>query len=331
LSEQELTDLGSNFIRTSLATIQGASVPPPYGGKGRNIMVDLDPDAMYAKGISATDVSNALNLQALVLPAGTAKFGDREYFIKLNSSPKTVAELNNLPIKFVGGAPVYVRDVAQIRDGAAVQTSMVRVNGTRGALMTVLRNGKASTLTIVNAVKKAMPGILAGLTPELEVREMADQSLFVRAAVQGVLREAGIAAGLTGLMILLFLGSWRSTVIVCVSIPLSILTSLIILNLMGETINVMTLGGMALAVGILVDDATVEIENVHRNMGMRKPLARAILDGAQQIAAPAFVSTLCICIVFVPVLMLTGAARYLFMRFRGRWCRTWCITCCGPR
>ena len=301
LSEQELNDIGSNFIRTSLATIQGATVPSPYGGKGRNIMVDLDGAAMFAKGVSATDVSNAINLQSLILPAGTAKFGDREYFIKLNSSPRTIAELNMLPVKFVNGAPVLIRDVAQIRDGASVQNSMVRVNGTRGALMTVMRNGRASTLDIVNQVKAALPGILAGLPPELEVRQLADQSVFVRAAVQGVLREAAIAAGLTGIMILLFLGSWRSTVIISVSIPLSILTSLIILNMMGETINVMTLGGMSLAVGILVDDATVEIENVHRNMGMRKPLARAILDGAQQIAAPAFVSTLCICIVFVPV------------------------------
>jgi multidrug efflux pump subunit AcrB len=312
LSEQELNDLGGNFIRTGLATIQGTTVPPPYGGKGRNIMVDLDPQAMFAKGISATDVSNAINLQALVLPAGTAKFGDREYFIKLNSSPRTIAELNSLPVKFVNGAPVYVRDVAQIRDGATVQNSMVRVNGTRGALMTVMRNGSASTLAIVDAVKKALPGILAGLPPELEVRQMADQSVFVRAAVQGVLREAGIAAGLTGLMILLFLGSWRSTIIVCISIPLSILASLIVLNLMGETINVMTLGGMALAVGILVDDATVAVENTHRNMAMRKPLVRAVLDAAEQIAAPAFVATLCICVVFVPVLLLTGAARYLF-------------------
>ncbi len=312
LSEQELNDLGSNFIRTSLATIQGTTVPSPYGGKGRNIMVDLDPQAMFAKGISATDVSNALNLQALVLPAGIAKFGNREYAIKLNSSPRTVAELNNLPVKFVNGAPIFVRDVAQIRDGATVQNSMVRVNGTRGALMTIMRNGQASTLAIVDQVKKAMPAILAGLPPELEVRQMADQSLFVRAAVNGVLREAGIAAALTGLMILLFLGSWRSTIIVCISIPLSILASLIVLNLMGETINVMTLGGMALAVGILVDDATVAVENTHRNMAMRKPLVVAVLDAAHQIAAPAFVSTLCICVVFVPVLLLTGAARFLF-------------------
>ena len=312
LSEQELYDYGANFIRTQLATIQGTTVPSPYGGKNRQIMVDLNPEEMFAKQVSATDVSSAVNLQSLILPAGTAKFGDREYFIKLNSSPRTVPELNMLPVKIVNGAPVYLRDVAQVRDGAAVQTSIVRVNGTRGALMVVMRNGRASTLSIVNAVKKTLPRILAGLPPELNVEQLADQSLFVRASILGVLREAVIAAVLTGLMILLFLGSWRSTVIVCISIPLSILTSLIVLSMTGMTINVMTLGGLALAVGILVDDATVEIENTHRNMAMKKPLVRAVLDGAQQIAAPAFVSTLCICVVFVPVFLLTGAARYLF-------------------
>ncbi|MDE3194714.1 MAG: efflux RND transporter permease subunit, partial [Acidobacteriota bacterium] len=304
MSEQEVFDYGQNFIRTGLATIQGASVPLPYGGKFRQVMVDLDPDAMYAKGVSATDVSTALNLQNLILPAGEAKFGDRDYNIKLNSSPRVLNDLNLLPVRVVNGATVYMKDVAQVRDGASIQTGIVRVNGNRGALMTVLRNGRASTIDIVNSVKKALPNILAGLPPELEVRQLLDQSIFVKDSIMGVLREALIAAGLTGLMILLFLGSWRSTVIVCVSIPLSILTSLVILSLMGQTINVMTLGGMALAVGILVDDATVEIENTHRNMAMRKPLVRAVLDGAQQIAAPAFVSTLCICVVFVPVLLL---------------------------
>src|SRR5689334_996398 len=220
--------------------------------------------------------------------------------------------MNDLPLKVVNGATVYLKDVAQVRDGYSVQTSIVRTNGTRGALLTVLRSGKASTVTVVNNVKAALKKIMAGLPPELHVRELFDQSLFVRAAINGVVREAVIAAVLTGLMILLFLGSWRSTVIVCISIPLSILTSLIILSMLGQTINVMTLGGLALAVGILVDDATVEIENTHRNMAMKKPLVRAVLDGAQQIAAPAFVSTLCICVVFVPVLLLTGAARYLF-------------------
>ncbi|MES1258322.1 MAG: efflux RND transporter permease subunit, partial [Acidobacteriota bacterium] len=312
MSEQEVFDYGQNFIRTQLATIQGASVPLPYGGKFRQVMVDLEPDSMYAKGVSASDVSNALNLQNLILPAGNAKFGSRDYEIKLNSSPRLMQEINDLPVRVVNGASVYLRDVAQVRDGASVQTGLVRVNGSRGALMTVLRNGRASTIDIVNSVKAALPKIRKTLPPELDVTQLSDQSVFVKASIEGVLREGVIAAGLTGLMILLFLGSWRSTIIVCISIPLSILTSLIMLSLTGQTINVMTLGGMALAVGILVDDATVEIENTHRNMAMRKPLVRAVLDGAQQIAAPAFVSTLCICVVFVPVLMLTGAARYLF-------------------
>ncbi len=312
LPEQQLFDLGQNFIRTQLATIQGASVPLPYGGRSRAVMVDLNPDQMFAKGLTASDVSTALANQNLIFPTGTAKIGDRDYQIRLNSSPRILDEMNNLPIRVVNGATVYLRDVAQVRDGAVVQTSMVRTNGTKGALLTILRNGQASTLAVVNAVKKELPKILAGLPPELTVRELFDQSLFVRAAINGVVREAVIAAFLTGMMILLFLGSWRSTVIVCISIPLSILTSMMILWLLGETTNVMTLGGLALAVGILVDDATVEIENTHRNMAMRKPLVRAVLDGAQQIAAPAFVSTLSICIVFVPVLLLTGAARYLF-------------------
>jgi len=312
LSEQDIFDLGLNFIRTQLATVQGASVPLPYGGKFRQIMVDLIPDQLYAKGISATDVSNAVSAQSIILPAGTAKIGDIDYQIKVNSSPTTLAGLNDMPIRVVNGATVYIKDVAQVRDGYAVQTSIVRTNGTRGTLMTVLRNGRASTLSIVNAVKARLPGILAGLPPELHVRQLFDQSLFVRASINGVVREAAIAAFLTAMMILLFLGSWRSTIIVCISIPLSILTSLAILSLLGETINVMTLGGMALAVGILVDDATVELENTNRNMAMKKPLVRAVLDGAQQIAAPAFVSTLSICIVFVPVLLLVGAAKFLF-------------------
>src|SRR5262245_43330098 len=312
MSEQELFDMGQNFIRTQLATIQGAAVPLPYGGRFRNIMIDLDPGQLYAKGLSASDVSTAVGNQNLIFPAGTAKIGDKDYQIKLNSSPRILEDMNNLPLRTVNGATIYLRDVAQVRDGASIQTSMVRTNGTKGALLTVLRNGKASTLAVVNNVKAALPKILAGLPPELSVRQLFDQSLFVRAAIAGVVREAAIAAFLTGMMILLFLGSWRSTIIVCISIPLSILTSMMILNLLGQTTNVMTLGGLALAVGILVDDATVEIENTHRNMAMRKPLVRAVLDGAQQIAAPAFVSTLSICIVFVPVLLLTGAAKYLF-------------------
>jgi len=313
MSESQLFDYGNAFIRTQLATIQGATVPNPFGGKFRNIIADLDPDAMYAKQISASDVSAAMGAQNLILPAGNAKFGDRDYQIKLNSSPRTIKELNELPVKIVNGAPIYMKDVAQIRDGSAVQTSIVRVDGQKGALMVVMRNGRASTLKIVDQIKEQLKKRVIPLAPkELELRELADQSLFVRASINGVLREALIAAFLTGLMILLFIGSWRSTIIVCISIPLSIMVSIIILSLTGETINVMTLGGLALAVGILVDDATVEIENTHRNMGMKKPLVRAVLDGAQQIAAPAFISTLCICVVFVPVLLLTGAARYLF-------------------
>src|SRR4051812_32884304 len=312
MSEQELFDMGQNFIRTQLATIQGASVPLPYGGKFRQVMVDLNPDQMTAKGLSASDVSVALGNQNLIFGAGTAKIGDKDYQVRLNSSPRVLDELNMMPLRVVNGATVYLKDVAQVRDGYSVQTSIVRTNGRRGALLTVLRSGKASTLAVVNNVKAALPKILAGLPPALKVRQLFDQSIFVRAAINGVVREGVIAACLTGMMILLFLGSWRSTIIVCISIPLSILTSLMILSLLGQTINVMTLGGLALAVGILVDDATVEIENTHRNMAMRKPLVRAVLDGAQQIAAPAFVSTLAICIVFVPVLLLTGAAKYLF-------------------
>jgi len=312
LTEQQLFDYGTNFIRTQLATVQGASIPLPYGGKYRQIMVDLDPDALYANHLSATDVSNAVNLQSLILPAGTAKVGDREYLVMLNSSPTVVTALNDLPVKTENGATVYIKDVGHVRDGFAVQTNIVREDGRRGALLTVIKNGNASTLDIVSKVRATLPRILSALPPELKVKQLFDQSLFVRAAVNGVVREAGIAALLTGLMILLFIGSWRSTVVVCISIPLSILTSLVILGFLGKTINVMTLGGMALAVGILVDDATVEIENINRNLAMKKPITRGILDGAQQIAVPAFVSTLCICIVFVPVLFLSGAAKYLF-------------------
>ncbi len=312
LREQEIFDIGQNFIRTPLATVQGAAVSYPFGGKNRAVMVDLNPDELYAKQLSPLDVSNALNLQNLILPAGTAKMAETEYQIKVNSSPLVVDELNNLPIKTVNGATIYMKDVAQVRDGFTVQSNLVRTDGARGVMLSITRTGKASTLAVVDAVKAALPRILATVPPELKVTTLADQSIFVRASIQGVLREALIAAALTGLMILLFLGSWRSTVIVCISIPLSILASLCILSVLGQTINVMTLGGLALAVGILVDDATVEVENTHRNMAMRKPLVRAVLDGASQIAIPTFVSTLSICIVFVPVLLLTGTARYLF-------------------
>jgi multidrug efflux pump subunit AcrB len=312
LKEQEIFDIGANFIRTGLATVQGATVSYPFGGKQRGVMADLNLEELYAKQLSPLDVSNALNVQNLILPAGTAKINKTEYQVRVNSSPILLNELNNLPIKTVNGATVYMKDVAQIHDGYSVQNNIVRTNGSRGVLLTITRNGQASTLSIVNKVKAALPRILSTVTPELKVTALADQSVFVRASIQGVVREALIAAGLTALMILLFLGSWRSTLIVCISIPLSVLTSLCILSLLGATINVMTLGGLALAVGILVDDATVEIENTHRNIAMRKPLVRAVLDGASQIAVPTFVATLSICIVFVPVLLLTGAAKYLF-------------------
>ena len=312
LREQEIFDIGNNFIRTPLGTVQGASVSYPFGGKQRAVMVDLNLEELYAKQLAPIDVSNALNSQNLILPAGTAKLAQTEYQVRVNSSPIQLNDLNNLPIKTVNGATVYIKDVAQVRDGFQVQNNIVRTNGSRGVLITISRNGKASTLAIVNAVKAALPRILANVPPELKVTALADQSLFVRASIEGVLREALIAAGLTGTMILLFLGSWRSTLIVCISIPLSIFTSLCVLSLLGETINVMTLGGLALAVGILVDDATVEIENTHRNFAMGKQIVNAVLDGASQIAVPTFVATLSICIVFVPVLLLTGTARYLF-------------------
>ena len=312
LREQEIFDLANNFIRTPLGTVQGANVSYPFGGKNRSVMVDLNLDELYAKQLSPIDVSNALTLQNLILPAGTAKLAGQEYQIRVNSSPLILDELNNLPIKTVNGATVYIKDVAQVHDGYSVQTNIVRTNGNRGVLLTITRTGKASTLAIVDAIKAALPRVLANVPPELKLTPLFDQSIFVRSSIQGVLREALLAAGLTGLMILLFLGSWRSTLIVCISIPLSILASISILGLLGQTINVMTLGGLALAVGILVDDATVAIENTHRNLGMAKPLLNAVLDGAAQIAVPTFVSTLAICIVFVPVLLLTGTARFLF-------------------
>src|SRR6201994_4193092 len=313
LTEQDLYDLGLNFIRTRLATVQGASVPLPYGGKTRQIMVDINPDALYSKHLSASDISTALGNQNLILPAGTARVGNIEYLVRTNSSPTTVEAFNELPIRASNGAVVYLKDVAQVRNGYAVQTNVVRENGQGSAYLSVLKNGQASTLDIVNAVKKALPRVAADLPSALKITPAFDQSVFVRNSINEVLREASIAAGLTALMILLFLGSWRSTLIVCVSIPLSILTSICILAVLGETINVMTLGGMALAVGILVDDATVEIENTHRNLAEAgKSLVHAILDSASQVAAPALVSTMSICIVFLPVLLLTGAAKYLF-------------------
>ncbi len=312
MSEQAIYDVANSQIRIGLANVQGASVPLPYGGKTRQIMVDLDPDAMQARRLSAVDVTNAISAQNLVLPSGTAKIGPNEYNVRLNASPETIAEMNRLPVKEVNGAMVYLRDISQVRDGFAIQGNVVRQNGQRGALLTILKNGNASTLDIIAKVQRELDRLQGVIPKELTLRRMFDQSLFVRASIDGVVREGMIAAVLTGLMILLFLGSWRSTIIVCVSIPLSILTSISILYLCHQTINVMTLGGLALAVGILVDDATVEIENIHRNRHMGKPLIRAILDGAQQIAVPTFVATTAICIVFVPVIFLTGTAKFLF-------------------
>src|SRR5437870_3246317 len=312
LTEQQILDYAANFIIQRLGTVQGARVPQPWGGKQRQVMIDLDLEALYARGLSPGDVSTAISNQNLIIPAGTAKMGTTEYVVKLNSSPDVIDAFNQIPIRTVNGIPVYVKDVAHVRDGYAVQTNIVRRDGRRAVLMTVLKGEGASTLSVVQRVRDAMPGIQAQVPPELQVEFLFDQSVFVRAAVMGVLKEGAIAAGLTALMILLFLGSWRSTLIVAISIPLSILTSIVVLWATGYALNTMTMGGMALAVGILVDDATVELENVHRNMAMKKPLRRAILDGAAQIATPAFVSTLSICVVFVPVVFLTGPAAYLF-------------------
>jgi multidrug efflux pump subunit AcrB len=311
LSESDLYDDGLQFIRPRLANVKGASVPLPWGGKVKQVMVDTDPNLLYARHLSASDVSAAISQQSVILPAGTERMGDREYVMKTNSSPDDLSVLNDLPIRAANGAVVYVKDVAQVHMGFAEQTNIVRENGKRSALLMVLKNGETSTLNIVSQTKAMVPQLTAGLG-NLKITPLFDQSIFVRSSINEVVREACIAAALTGLMILLFLGSWRSTLIVCISIPLSIATSLVILSALGETINVMTLGGLALAVGILVDDATVEIENTHRNMAEKRPLTQAILHSAQQVAAPAFVSTLSICIVFVPVVLLTGAAKYLF-------------------
>jgi len=313
LSEQALFDLGVNFIRVQLATVEGAAIPYPYGGKQRQVMVDLNTAALQEKRLSPVDVVTAISNQNLILPAGTSKIGQFQYDVETNASPPKVEELNDLPIKSVGNAVIYVRDVAHVRDGFPPQTNIAHVDGQRSVLMSVLKTGNASTLDVISRVKEVVNGLKGGLPPQLRMRFLADQSLFVRAAIQGVLREALIAACLTAAMILIFLGSWRSTLIIAVSIPLSILTSLVVLSALGETINIMTLGGFALAVGILVDDATVEIENINRNAAMGKEIQQAILDGAQQIAIPAFVSTLSICIVFVPMFFLTGVARYLFV------------------
>ncbi|MEI6667445.1 MAG: efflux RND transporter permease subunit [Acidobacteriota bacterium] len=313
LSEQQLYDLGANFLRVQLASVQGASIANPFGGKLAQIMVDLDPAALQAKGLSPVDVSNALAAQNLILPAGTAKLGSFEHDIDINGSPDTVDELNDLPVKSVGRIPIFIRDVAHVRNGFPPQTNIVRVNGRRAALMSIQKSGSASTLDIISRVKEALPRIAPSLPPELVVSQLADQSVFVRASIDGVLREAVIAACLTALLILLLLGSWRSTVIIAVSIPLSILVSIIVLSSLGETINIMTLGGLALAIGILVDNGIVAIENISHHLEQGETLDDAILIGAEQITIPTFVSTVCICIVFVPMFFLTGVARYLFV------------------
>jgi multidrug efflux pump subunit AcrB len=313
LSDQQLYDLSNNFIRPQLAEVEGAAIPSPYGGKARQIMVDLDPNAMRSKNLSPADVTNAILAQNLVLPSGTEKLGQYEYNVKLNASPTALEDLNDLPVKTVDGATIYLRDVAHVRDGYSPQQNMVRVDGHRAVLTTIQKNGSVSTLDIIQHVKDLLPKIKAGAPPELNIGLVGDQSVFVKAAVSGVAREAVIAALLTALMILLFLGSWRSTLIITTSIPLAILTSILTLSAIGETINVMTLSGLALAVGILVDDATVAIENINWHLEQGKEVEQAILDGGNQIIVPALFSLLCICIVFVPMFFLDGVARYLFV------------------
>ena len=313
LAEKELFDAAINILRPQLITIPGIAMPFPYGGKVRAVSVDIDPQALLAKGMTSSDIINAVTTQNLTLPAGTTKIGDTEFNVTLNSSPPSIAELNNIPVRTVGGATTFLREVAHVRDGFSPQINIVRQDGQRGLLLTALKNGGASTLDVVNAVKAKLPSLLPLLPEGIEVKLLADQSIFVKEAIAAVVHEALIAGVLTALMLLLFLGNWRSTLIIAVSIPLSIFSSLIVLHLLGETINIMTLGGLALAVGILVDDATVTLENIERHMHMGKGLYESIMEGAGEIAVPAFVSTLCICIVFVPMFFLGGVAKYLFV------------------
>ncbi len=313
LTESQLFDFGNNFIRTQLATVAGASLPYPYGGQLRQVQVDLEPEALRNYGLSANDVTRALASQNLIVPAGTEKIGHREYVIRLNASFPKLDQLNDIPLYTPTGALIHVRDVAHVYDGAGPQTNVVRVDGHRAVLMSVLKTGSASTLNIIDSIKHLMPQVRADMPPGMHIHTTGDQSIFVQAAISGVVREGLIAAALTGLMILLFLGSWRSTLIITVSIPLSVLASLIVLSFLGETINIMTLGGLALAVGILVDDATVAVENINWHLEQGKSLHDAILDGAQQIAMPSLVSTLAICIVFIPMFLLTGVSHYLFV------------------
>jgi multidrug efflux pump subunit AcrB len=313
IPEQEICDLGNNILRTQLATVAGASIPYPYGGKQREVQVDLDPRLLRARGLAGSDVVNAIGQQNLILPAGTEKIDTKEYFVKLNASPLKIEELNDLPVKAINGGVIYVRDVAHVRDGYPPQTNIARVDGKRAIVMNVLKTGNASTLDIINGINQKLPLARAGMPKDLKLVALSDQSIFVRAAIGGVIREAVIAAALTGLLILLFLGSWRSTLIITISIPLSVLTSVACLAALGETINIMTLGGLALSVGILVDDATVTIENINYHLEQGSDVEQAILDGAHQIALPALVSTLSICIVFVPMFQLAGIAKYLFI------------------
>lgn len=313
LAEKELFDLALNTLRPQLITIPGIAMPFPYGGKVRAVSVDIDPQALLSKGMTSSDVINAITTQNLTLPAGTTKIGDIEFNVSLNASPPSIAELNNIPVRTVNGSTTFLREVAHVRDGFSPQINIVRQDGQRGLLLTALKNGGASTLDVVNALKAKLPSLLPLLPEGVEVRLLADQSIFVKEAIAGVVHEALIAAALTAVMLLLFLGNWRATVIIAISIPLSIFTSLIVLYLLGETINIMTLGGLALAVGILVDDATVTLENIERHLHMGKGLYEAIMEGAGEIAVPAFVSTLCICIVFVPMFFLGGVAKYLFV------------------
>ena len=316
LSEQQLNDYGLNFIRTQLITIPGTAVPYPYGGKQRQVQVDLNPSALQSKGLSALDVVNAITVQNLILPTGTSKIGGKEYNVDIpNAAPQTIAELNRIPIKTIGDTTIYMKDVAWVRDGFPPQTNIVRVNGQRSVLLTIQKAGDASTLSVISGIKSILPRIATTVPSQLKMDQLADQSIFVKGAISGVVREALIAACLTAFMILMFLGNWRSTLIIATSIPLAILTSIIVLSVIGQTINIMTLGGLALAVGILVDDATVEVENINRNREAEpdKSMDEVVLDSAMQIATPAFVSTLSICIVFAPMFLLSGVARYLFL------------------
>src|SRR6202047_2951149 len=313
LSEAMIFDLGNNTLRTALATVPGATMPWPYGGLQRQVQIDLEPDALAARGLSGNDVTNAIAAQNLILPSGVQKIGDLEYFVELNANPKRIEDLNNVPVTTRNGSVIYVRDVAHVRDGYPPQTNIARRDGHRAVLQSILKTGSTSTLDVIRGIKERLPQIREALPPSMKIEAIGDQSIFVRAAVGAVVREAVIAAALTALMVLLFLGNWRSTIIIAISIPLSILASIICLSALGETINIMTLGGLALAVGILVDDATVTIENIHGFLSKGKETEEAILLGAEQIAVPALVSTLSICIVFVPMFLLTGVARYLFV------------------